>query len=924
MGHVDEIFGRGIALLSESPPNYIKSLSLLRKASKIYEKKGRIKEFHSAIDKIQFIYKSLYKRNLKASKKLKNNSKYNDCIIKILESYRHLILSEPKNLFKESKELKLLFENAVVDFLNTIERKSKKDGFSNEFLSEVKFLENSIIEIFYPELKTQGSIPENFILDIRERKIQRALINTFETLGNKSREKASNLIDKGKINQGFEILEISRNLYKSVNFREKIRELDPLYKFVFEAQGDAELTFGLKIAEKGRLKKGTAHMKKARKYYLSAENKKKVLVAEKNYLKISVKMGENLIKSARNALELNDLESAINFYDEAQEIFQNINDVKNATACEKKKKQIYSKLGDREFNKAENLSIKDSEYDLDEIKDLILDLDVSIDFSVLSEILAQKIQIFYDAQFYYYKSEKAFLVKKTGKQITKFTNIIAGLLFEQAKKNLKTRNYEGAYLNFKKSIFYFEILNQERKVKSIEEKIKKIYEKLSKKKLEHIQKTLREIEYSTTVKGTYIKKSDEESQDQLFKCTSCEKMVKPYFYDSIQQKCLDCRDKIFCDECSKELRANDIYMECKNCFAKFCLNCADKVFDFVQKACLSCRKIYNCSECNQEIAGDKIFICDVCKKSYCDRHFDKYRNACINHSKEETCAKCGKELKVKDNTHKCEKCGFFYCSDHYDGNSNICHVCIIEKDQLITPQLIPASEEIIQKDDVHNLILNTLKSIVEKYNHMEILDSEEISFLFKYQLNLPKDESRYLNFGESEDIMVILEDKKKDIGKLYVIMAPIIPITEGIKYIGDLIKKLIKYFPNIPENSTAGAAGIMNLLFLARNPRWDLMYDFLRQTLLKPGMEIINLMKITNEKKSISEIESVLKETHFTTLFKEVQIEEAIRQIKIVDSEEEIDLFAGEQRLNRLLKALYNLHTGNVLRASEILAIFEF
>ena len=923
MAHGDEIFGRGIALLSESPPSYIKSLSLLRKASKIYEQKGRIKEFHSAIDKIQYIYKSLYKRNLKAAKKLKSNSKYNDCIIKILESHRHLILSEPKNLFKESKELKLLFENTVVDFLHTIERKSKKDGFSNEFLSEVKFLENSIIDILYPKLKTQGSIPKNFILDIRERKIQRALINTFETLGNKSKEKASKLIDNGKINQGFEILEISRNLYESVNFREKIRELNTLYKFIFEAQGDAELTFGLKIAEKGRLNKGTAHMKKARKYYLSAENKKKVLVAEKNYLKISVRMGENLIKSARNALELNDLESAINFYDEAHKIFQNINDIKNAAVCEKKKKQIYSKLGDMELNKAENLSIKDSEYDLDEIKDLTKDIDVSIDFSVLSEILTQKIQIFYDAQFYYYKSEKAFLVKKTGKQITKFTNIIAGLLFEQAKKNLKTRNYEGAYLNFKKSIFYFEKLNQERKVKSIEEKIKKIYEKLSKKKLESLQKTLSEIEYSTTLKSTNIKTNDVESQDQLFKCTSCEKMVKPYFYDSIQQKCLDCRDKIFCDECSQELIANDIFMECKNCFAKFCLNCADKVFDFVQKACLSCRKIYNCSECNQEIAGDKIFICDVCNKSYCAKDFDYYRNACVNHSKDETCAKCGKELKVKDQAHKCT-CGFFYCNEHFDTNSNICHICIIEKDQLITVPLISTSEEIIVKDDVHNLTLNTLKSIVEKYNHMEILDSEEISFLFKYQLNLPKDESRYLNFGESEDIMVILEDKKKDIGKLYVIMAPIIPITEGIKYIGDLMKKLIKYIPNIPENSTAGAAGIMNLLFLARNPRWDLMYDFLRQTLLKPGMEIINLMKITNEKKSISEIESVLKETHFAPLFKEVQIEEAIRQIKIVDSEEEIDLFAGEQRLNRLLKALYNLHTGNVLRASEILAIFEF
>jgi type I site-specific restriction-modification system R (restriction) subunit len=173
--------------------------------------------------------------------------------------------------------------------------------------------------------------------------------------------------------------------------------------------------------------------------------------------------------------------------------------------------------------------------------------------------------------------------------------------------------------------------------------------------------------------------------------------------------------------------------------------------------------------------------------------------------------------------------------------------------------------------------------------------------------------------------MVILEDKKKNIGKLYVIMAPIIPITEGIKYIGDLIKKLIKYIPNIPENSTAGAAGIMNLLYLVgNNPKWDLMYDFLRQTLLKPGIEIINLMKITNEKKSISEIENVLKETHFAPLFKEVQMEEAIRQIKIVDSEEEIDLFAEEQRLNRLLKALYNLHIGNVLRASEILSIFEF
>ena len=158
-----------------------------------------------------------------------------------------------------------------------------KDGFSNEFLSEVKFVESSIIDVFYPELKTKGSIPKNFISDIQERKIQRALINTFETLGNKSKERASDLIDKGKINQAFEILEISSSLYESVNFREKIRELDPLYKFVFEAQGDAELTFGLKIAEKGRLKKGTAHVKKARKYYLKAENKKKVLVAEKNY-----------------------------------------------------------------------------------------------------------------------------------------------------------------------------------------------------------------------------------------------------------------------------------------------------------------------------------------------------------------------------------------------------------------------------------------------------------------------------------------------------------------------------------------------------------------------------------------------------------------------------------------------------------------
>ncbi|MCP4760726.1 MAG: hypothetical protein GY870_03020, partial [archaeon] len=334
----EEYFERGLKNLSENPPNLIKALSLLRKAKDIFEEKGMVKKINSCKDKIEYIYKTLARNEYEKANMFLKKSEYKNSIMKSLESYKFILKSEPNDIDKALKKVKSLIEEAIIQLLYDIERRSMKKGYSEDAINELSFAEKTILSVFFPNLKENtenGVIPEKFINKIGERKkLQRSLINSYEMLGNKARSKGAKLLNDGNINKGHEMINIARELYEKSDFFEKIKSLLPLYYQVYEALGDAEYTLGQKMTEKGRLERGRRHIKKARDYFKEARCNKKIDLAKKTYLKISLTIGENILNDANNALKIGDLTSAVSFFDTAFNFFKGLNHKKNMSKAD--------------------------------------------------------------------------------------------------------------------------------------------------------------------------------------------------------------------------------------------------------------------------------------------------------------------------------------------------------------------------------------------------------------------------------------------------------------------------------------------------------------------------------------------------------------------------------------------------------------
>jgi len=223
LGVEDENFQRGLAILSENPPNLVKALSLIRKAKTIFEEKGRTKETQSAMDKIFYIYRALSDQDYNKAADAFRKSDFKNCIRLALDSYRHLILSEPGNLQKSAKRIKSIIEDGIVELLIEIERKAMKNGYSSDLLNEIAFTEKTVIDVFYPSLKVQTAIPDDLISRIGDmKKIQHSLINVYEMLGNKAKDKATQYINEGNINKGNEMVNIAKDLYTKGNYPERI------------------------------------------------------------------------------------------------------------------------------------------------------------------------------------------------------------------------------------------------------------------------------------------------------------------------------------------------------------------------------------------------------------------------------------------------------------------------------------------------------------------------------------------------------------------------------------------------------------------------------------------------------------------------------------------------------------------------------
>jgi hypothetical protein len=496
------------------------------------------------------------------------------------------------------------------------------------------------------------------------------------------------------------------------------------------------------------------------------------------------------------------------------------------------------------------------------------------------------------------------------------------------------------------------------------------------------------------------------TKDQQFRCKNCGEWVPAYFYDSIQERCIECRAKIYCDECRKEIAPNEIFQKCIDCKSVFCLECAERVYDFIQKKCMSCRvtqvcdichneakptesfsecpncqkicckdhfdyhqglctecrKDYTCSYCDRKLLPEDSFLCQVCKQTFCVEHYDIGRKTCKRDAKEEICAKCGSVLQKEDPANLCDNCGFMYCTKHYSEFHEMCVVCLPKlecsacgkdlskerfykctdcqqvfcKDdfQISVGRCLECAEKVISPTistinmqtssqntvGVYELQANTIQPIIMKYNNGEVLEPEEIAFLMQHQINLPSDEGKYVNIGEIQNKMVLI---RKEDNRPYVVLVPESPLHLDIKYYGDLFRKLISYLPEVPV-TIDGLTSIVNLVFYgANNPRWALIYEMLQQTLLKIGIEVLQVLILIFRKADIDIITDVIGNSILESTFSGTSIKEAIKFIQTNDSEDEVGLFSSDERLDQLLKVFYNIHRGNVLRAAELLAIFE-
>ncbi|MHA1338456.1 MAG: hypothetical protein ACTSRZ_00705 [Promethearchaeota archaeon] len=1017
MQNEDQIYERGLFFLQKNPPNFTKALSLIRKAKDLYEIKGKMREYKAALDKLNFIYSNLSERYFLKSKDHYKLGKYKEAIKDIQKAKKYYVLSNPKNVEKGIKKYQNILDNIIVDFLLIIEKQIRNEGFSENFLSEFYFILKVLCDEYFPNLiSDDGKISSSFFREIGvKRKLQKAVLNTIEIIALFAKNKAKEYIKEKNITLALKMLKIAEQLYKQANFNQELMELKTLFNKIYEAHGDAEFNEAKKLVESGRLNKAREHFKKAWKFYKKIGNTKKKEISEKSYLDVSLKLGEIILNTAYKAEEFGDLQTAVQKLIEADKFFKKINHKKSIQKIKRDLKRIYKKLGDLEYKKYENLDFEEFKRTFKEFS--FLELKISKDIALEIEYELHKLHILRDILFYYGKSNNVALVNRIEKKIEQHTTNIAEKFYTEARKHLKLKNYEQAYLIFKKAIFYYESIKKERKASYIRGEIEKLYKKLNLEKLKQIEEELlipiheqvevEENESPTTFRQQNIVK-ESIIKDQ-YHCNKCGKWVPAYFYDSIQERCLDCRETIRCDECGKDIAANEIYMECQKCGAMFDLDCADLVFDFVQKRCSKCREeqicdvcgtkskinqtFYTCANCGKDfcpshfdiknnlcfrcknlikcnICGKNLELneqnlCPICGKYFCSQHFDFGRNVCFNDRKEEICANCGNIISKEQPAFKCKICGFLYCNEHFLKEYDICSNCYHEQPNIIEelsyhqdlqqvpPQLsqsnaiqqegatsgisnnttinisqaeksedikesssIPSMEEVTDSDQ----LFIKLRRIVDKYNQKHILDSEEIHFLQQHSINLPKDESSYINIGESEEYMVILNDEN---GIPYVILTPRNPIIEDSTYLGDLMRKLNKYLPDVKE-TIDGMTTIMNLLFYSvHNPNWDKIYYFLRQTLLKPGIEVLNLLRLIFISAPYLEIKDSILQSPFKYEFINENIEDILNFIKNLESEDSIELFSEKDKLDQLLRAFYRLMKGNILGAAELLSIYE-
>lgn len=1006
-----DYYQRGLSFLSEKPPNLIKALSLIRKAKLLFDQNGNDRESEAAQDKIFYVYMSIVEKEYNQAKNLLTIASYEKALAKAIDAYTHLEKSHPKYTQKTSRKIQNLIEQIGIELLYDVERNQNNTSIS-ESLSKLHYVKHVMVDIFYPQLKPLGDsteIPENFIQEIQDRrKIQRAFVNIHESLGNLAKKRGKEYIQDGNITQGAASIDLAKKLYATANFSQRIKDLAPIYQKIYEAQGDLAYTYAETLVEDNRLEKARHQLKKARKLYSLSSNSKKQKVAEEQYLEISVKLGKQYLEDAESALQLNDLKSTVDYLKRANDFFKKINHKKLTQKTEQKLNSVYTLLGDQELNLADEIN---SNSLLMEHLEKFNSEEYSFqsEFFITSEIISLKLQRLHGASYYYQKAHNDIQFKKTERKIQTETEKIANLYMNQGKKDIKYRHYERAHIHLKKSIFYFQ--KDSRRINTIKSMLQKIKSKIDPKKLERIKNSL--IQYNevvsekiTGVKSILPGKMPGEIKDQQFRCKNCGDWVPAYFYDSIQERCMDCRSKIQCDECRKAIGPNQIYQKCIECNSIFCLDCSERVFDFIQKKCLSCRviqkcdicqreakptesfsecsnchklccdshfdhkqglctecrKVYTCTTCGRELDQEDAFMCDVCNEIFCAEHFDIGRNTCVEHRKEEICAKCGTILPKESQANKCKNCGFMYCPNHFSEFHEMCMVCLpklecsvcskdLSKEKFYqcmdcnkvlckahfnsaTARCMECTEKITSTSidtiagnkssqnaaEMYTLQANTIQPIISKYNSGGVLESEEISFLRQHQINLPSDEEKYVNIGNIEKQMVLIREKDN---KPYVVIVPESPIHLNTKYYGDLFRKLIEFLPEVPI-TIDGMTSIVNLLFYAaNNPRWALIYEVLRQTLLKIGIEVLHVLVLVFRRADIEAIQYTISNSVLEDIFSGTNINDALKFIQTNDSEDEVGLFSNNERLDRFLKVLYNLHKGNVLRAAEIFALFE-
>lgn len=451
-------------------------------------------------------------------------------------------------------------------------------------------------------------------------------------------------------------------------------------------------------------------------------------------------------------------------------------------------------------------------------------------------------------------------------------------------------------------------------------------------------------------------------EEESFTCSVCNLLFCSEHFDHGRGACNNHRKDEICAKCARTLKVEDAAYRCPECGFMYCI----EHFSVFHNKCHPCLTVHGelvCAECGKQLYNESFFACQDCKNIFCSQHFKILNKRCDACSQiASTCHICNNLIQGSSQFLKCLNCENYFCKNHFDEPKGLCVSC----SELITDQKtgmgavnLPqgsaqsgtqttnvgsVGNSNIQVGSHHaqqstgasggtgtiqakidgnksELERNTLKPIVDKYNARQILEPEEIDYLLKHGLNLPKDEQKYINIGFTGEIMTIIDSTDKH---PFATIVPEIPITENINYYGDLIKRLVHYIPDVRE-TIDGMSCIMNMVFFAvNNPKWELLSQLLRQTLLKPAIDVVNILALIYKKESVLVIARAILGSPLEAAFAGLEIKDAVKFIKLdAIDEEEIGVFSDKDYLNRLLTAFYQLHVGNILKSSEIFAILE-